>query len=118
MSLRFDKSPVQLLRKVVLSVAIMAILFGVNTGCSPKFEEAKTLFEQGYYGQAAVTFEEVSKRDKDKKVKEQAVFMAAEAYRLNNDYDKAKKLYDKVLKKERASLVDESQYVKENGTLS
>jgi outer membrane protein assembly factor BamD (BamD/ComL family) len=100
MSLRFDKSPAQLLRKVVLSLAIMAIVFGVNTGCSPKFEEAKTLFDQGYYGQAAVTFEEVSKRDKDKKIKEQAVFMAAEAYRLNNDYDKAKKLYDKVLKKD------------------
>jgi peptidoglycan-associated lipoprotein len=100
MSLRFDKSPAQLFRKVVLSLAIMIIVFGVNTGCSPKFKEAKTLFDQGYYGQAAVTFEEVSKRDKDKKIKDTAVFWAAESYRLNNDYDKAKKLYDKVLKKD------------------
>ena len=70
----------------------------VSTGCSPKFEDAKTLFDQGYYGQAAIVFEDVARQDPDKKVKEKASFLAAEAYRLNNNYVKAKKLYEKVLK--------------------
>ena len=100
MSLHFDKLHARMFKKLALPLVIMTIVFGINTGCSPTFKEAKTLFDQEYYGQAAVTFEEVSKRDKDKKVKEEAVFMAAEAYRLNNDYDKARKLYEKVLKKD------------------
>jgi outer membrane protein assembly factor BamD (BamD/ComL family) len=81
-----------MLKKLALPMVIVTIVFGINTGCSPTFKEAKTLFDQEYYGQAAVTFEEVSKRDKDKKLKDEAVFMAAEAYRLNNDYDKARKM--------------------------
>ena len=100
MSLYNDKSSAKSFRNFALGLAFLAVLFGVNTGCSPKFEDAKTLFSQGYYGQAAITFEEVSKRDKDKKIKDQAVFWAAESYRLNNDYEKAKKLYEKVLKKD------------------
>ena len=70
----------------------------VSTGCSPKFEDAKTLYDQGYYGQAAIVFEDVARQDPDKKVKEKASFLAAESYRLNNNYVKAKKLYEKVLK--------------------
>ncbi len=70
----------------------------VSTGCSPKFEDAKVLYDQGYYGQAAIVFEDVARQDPDKKVKEKASFLAAESYRLNNNYVKAKKLYEKVLK--------------------
>ena len=69
MSLHFDKSHARMFKKLALPLVIMTIVFGITTGCSPTFKEAKTLFDQEYYGQAAVTFEEVSKRDKDKKVK-------------------------------------------------
>jgi len=68
--------------------------------CAPKFEEAKTLYDQGYYGQAAITFENVYRNEKDKNKKEQALLLAAESYRLNNKYERALKLYERVLKKE------------------
>src|SRR5210317_869061 len=70
----------------------------VFTGCAPKFEEAKTLYDQGYFGQAAVTFEAVYRSEEDKKKKEEALLLAAESYRLNNQYPKALKLYDRVLR--------------------
>lgn len=76
----------------------LAILISLFEGCAPKFEEAQMLFDQGYFGQAAVTFESVSRAEKDKRKKETAYFMAGESYRLNNKYDKALKYYEKVLK--------------------
>ncbi|MCC7298645.1 MAG: PD40 domain-containing protein, partial [Bacteroidia bacterium] len=57
-------------------------------------------YEQGYYGQAADMFETVSKKSKSKEEKQNAIFYAAESYRLNNDYEKAKRLYEKVLAKD------------------
>ncbi|MBS3912890.1 MAG: OmpA family protein [Bacteroidetes bacterium] len=68
------------------------------TACSKAtFKEAKHRYDQGYYGQAADLFEQVSKKSKSKEEKQQALLFAAESYRLNNDYEKAKRLYEKVL---------------------
>ncbi|NBU03527.1 MAG: tetratricopeptide repeat protein [Bacteroidetes bacterium] len=83
-----------LLGLMLLSIAV------ISTSCKVKFEEPKKLFDQGYYRQSAVLFEEFSKTTKDKKLKEEAIFFAAEAYRLSDEYDKAARLYDKVLKKD------------------
>ncbi len=47
----------------------LAILISLFEGCAPKFEEAQMLFDQGYFGQAAVTFESVSRAEKDKRKK-------------------------------------------------
>lgn len=79
------------------SALFLALLIA---GCKPKYEEAQRQFNQGYYRQAAVIFEEFSKNTKDKKLKDKAIFMAAEAYRLSDDYDKANRLYERVLKKD------------------
>jgi len=83
-----------LLGLMLLSIAV------ISSSCKVKFEEPKKLFDQGYYRQSAVLFEEFSKTTKDKKLKEEAIFYAAEAYRLSDEYDKAARLYDKVLKKD------------------
>jgi peptidoglycan-associated lipoprotein len=69
------------------------------SGCGgASYKEAMKLYGQGYYGQAAEMFEAVSKKAKDKNQKKDAVFYAAEAYRMNNNYEKANRLYEKVLK--------------------
>ena len=81
----------------LFTLVLVAIAF-YATGCKPKFEEADKLFKQGYYRQSAIIFEEFSKSTKDKKLKSEAIFFAAEAYRLSDEYDKALRLYDKVLK--------------------
>jgi tetratricopeptide (TPR) repeat protein len=83
----------------VLRLTLLSLFASwVFTGCAPKFEEAKTLYDQGYFGQAAVTFEAVYRSEEDKKKKEEALLLAAESYRLNNQYPKALKLYDRVLR--------------------
>ena len=85
----------------VLRLTLLSLFASwVFTGCAPKFEEAKTLYDQGYFGQAAVTFEAVYRSEEDKKKKEEALLLAAESYRLNNQYAKALKLYDRVLRKD------------------
>ena len=69
------------------------------SGCGgANYKEAMKLYGQGYYGQAAEMFEAVSKKAKDKNQKKDATFYAAEAYRMNNNYEKANRLYEKVLK--------------------
>lgn len=69
------------------------------SGCGgANYKEAMKLYGQGYYGQAAEMFEAVSKKAKDKNQKKDAIFYAAEAYRMNNNYEKANRLYEKVLK--------------------
>lgn len=84
-----------------LRIAAWVLVSSVSFwACAPKFEEAKTLYDQGYYGQAAVTFENVYRNEKDKDKKEQALLLAAESYRLNNKYDRALKLYERVLRKD------------------
>ena len=72
----------------LFTLVLVAIAF-YATGCKPKFEEADKLFKQGYYRQSAIIFEEFSKSTKDKKLKSEAIFFAAEAYRLSDEYDKA-----------------------------
>lgn len=87
--------------KITLRFALLGILTSLSFwGCAPKFEEAKTLYDQGYFGQAAVTFENVYRNEKDKDKKELALLLAAESYRLNNKYDRALKLYERVLRKD------------------
>ena len=83
----------------IFGIFLFAIA-AIVSSCKVKFEEPKKLFDQGYYRQSAVLFEEFSKSTKDKKLKEEAIFYAAEAYRLSDEYDKAARLYDKVLKKD------------------
>jgi peptidoglycan-associated lipoprotein len=90
------KKTKNILRFALLSV-VSSLMFW---GCAPKFEEAKTLYDQGYYGQAAVTFENVYRNEEDKEKKEMALLLAAESYRLNNKYDRALKLYERVLRKD------------------
>ena len=87
-----------LLRKFFFFSSLSIIISLVNTGCAPKFADAQRLFDQGYFGQAAVAFENVSRSESDKKIKEKALMLSAEAYRLNNNYTKAKKTYERVLK--------------------
>lgn len=87
------------------------------TSCSKvTYKEAMHKFEQGYYGQSADMFEAVSKKSKSKEEKQNAVFYAAESYRLNNDYEKAKRMYEKVLAKDpknsRALLMHASMFKK------
>ena len=87
--------------KNILRFALLSVVSGLSFwGCAPKFEEAKTLYDQGYYGQAAVTFENVYRSEKDPVKKELSLLLAAESYRLNNKYDRAFKLYERVLKKD------------------
>lgn len=87
--------------KNILRFALLSVVSSVMFwGCAPKFEEAKTLYDQGYYGQAAVTFENVYRKEEDKEKKELALLLAAESYRLNNKYDRALKLYDRILRKD------------------
>ena len=87
--------------KNILRFALLSMFSSfVFWGCAPKFEEAKTLYDQGYYGQAAVTFENVYRNEEDKEKKEMALLLAAESYRLNNKYDRALKLYERVLRKD------------------
>ncbi len=83
-----------------LTRTLLALIILFASSCKPKFEEGEKLFKQGYYRQAAVVFEEFSKSSKDKKKKEEAVFLAAEGYRLSDEYDKAVRLYEKALKKD------------------
>lgn len=90
------KNTKNILRFALLGVVISSTFWG----CAPKFEEAKTLYDQGYYGQAAVTFENVYRNEEDKEKKEQALLLASESYRLNNKYDRALKLYERVLRKD------------------
>lgn len=80
--------------------AIFSIIV-LATSCSKvTYKEAMHKFEQGYYGQSADMFETVSKKSKSKEEKQNAIFYAAESYRLNNDYEKAKRMYEKVLAKD------------------
>lgn len=82
---------------LALATAVVVAL----ASCSKvTYKEAMHKFEQGYYGQAADMFETVSKKSKNKEEKVNSVFYAAESYRLNNDYEKAKRLYEKVLAKD------------------
>lgn len=84
-------------KSVLISAGVM--IAAAIAGCGgPTYKEALKLYNQGYYGQAAEMFEAVSKKAKDKSQKQEAVFYAAEAYRLNNNYEKANRLYEKVLK--------------------
>lgn len=82
--------------------AVTLILIAVmSLSCSKgSYKRAMELYNWGYYGQAAQMFEQVAKKTKDKAQKQEALFYAAESFRLNNDYDKAKKLYEKVLAKD------------------
>lgn len=76
-------------------------IIAIATSCSKvTYKEAMHKFQQGYYGQASDMFETVSKKSKSKEEKQDATFYAAESYRLNNDYEKAKRMYDKVLAKD------------------
>lgn len=84
-------------QSVLIFSTFIAIAFLAGCG-KPSFKEALKLYNQGYYGQAAETFEKVSKTAKDKRTKQDAIFYAAEAYRLNNNYEKASRLYEKALK--------------------
>lgn len=79
--------------------AVAIIIVAASCG-KATFKDAMKLQQQGYHGQAALMFEEVSKKSKDKAEKQAAVMQAAENYRLNNDYEKAKRMYDKVLSKD------------------
>lgn len=94
--MRFIKPYKTLTSKITLFSALTLAL--VFSGCKKPFADALKMYNQGYYGQAAEMFEAVSKKAKDKQEKQEAVFYAAEAYRLNNSYDKAYRLYEKVLK--------------------
>ncbi len=79
----------------LLLIAVIAI--SCNKG---SYKRALELYGYGYYGEAANMFEQVAKKAKDKQQKQDAIFYAAESYRLNNDYDKARKLYEKTLLKD------------------
>ena len=103
--MRFDKPAVKVSNNYPFNKQfgwIMAIAMGVAVALSscggPNYKEALKLYSQGYYGQAAEMFEAVSKKAKDKAQKKDAIFYAAEAYRMNNNYEKANRLYEKVLK--------------------
>lgn len=85
-------------KNLLVIAGFIFLVTTLNTGCSPKFGDAQKLFDQGYFGQSAIVFEQVARNAKDKKEREKANMMAAEAYRLNNKYLKAQKLYEKVLK--------------------
>ena len=87
---------IRTIRTLILAALVAAL--GLQACKGPSFEEGKKLFDQGYYGQAAFLLEEYSKDSEDKRLKQEATYLAAEAYRLNSDYEKAKRLYDKVLK--------------------
>jgi len=103
--MRFEKTKVQTPSNLtnhptfswILSMGI-AISLTLSACGGASYKEAMKLYGQGYYGQAAEMFEAVSKKAKDKTQKKDAVFFAAEAYRLNNNYEKANRLYEKVLK--------------------
>jgi outer membrane protein OmpA-like peptidoglycan-associated protein len=84
--------------RILTLTALVVTLF--LSGCKPKYEEAVKQYNLGYYRQAAVIFEEFSKNTKDKKLKDKAIYMAAECYRLSDEYDKANRLYERVLKKD------------------
>lgn len=87
------KKTTQLLGLLLISIVALSCAKG-------SFKRAMELYNWGYYGEAANMFEQVSKKSKDKQQKQEAIFYAAESYRLNNDYEKAKKLYEKVLVKD------------------
>jgi peptidoglycan-associated lipoprotein len=81
-------------------IALSAIVILAVSCAKVSYKDAMRRYSQGYYGQAADMFESVSKKSKNKEEKQQALFYAAESYRLNNDYEKAKRLYEKVLAKD------------------
>jgi len=58
-----------LLGFLLLSIAV------ISSSCKVKFEEPKKLFDQGYYRQSAVLFEEFSKTTKDKKTQRRSDFL-------------------------------------------
>lgn len=103
--MRFEKTKVQTPSNLtnhptfgwILTIGI-AISITLSACGGASYKEAMKLYGQGYYGQAADMFEAVSKKAKDKNQKKDAIFYAAEAYRLNNNYEKANRLYEKVLK--------------------
>jgi len=96
----YQESLVKNTKNILRFALLGVVLSSTFWGCAPKFEEAKTLYDQGYYGQAAVTFENVYRNEEDKEKKEQALLLASESYRLNNKYDRALKLYERVLRKD------------------
>lgn len=92
---------IQILNIKPFSTAIIVAVVVALASCAKfTYKDAMHKFEQGYYGQSADMFETVSKKSKSKEEKQNAVFYAAESYRLNNDYDKARRLYEKVLAKD------------------
>ncbi|MBL7900827.1 MAG: OmpA family protein [Bacteroidia bacterium] len=84
--------------RTLIFTLLSAIAVVISSCGGPKMDEALKLYRQGYYGQAAYVFEAVSKKAKNKEDKQKAIFYAAESYRLNNDYEKAKRLYEKTLR--------------------
>lgn len=86
--------------KPISAAALIAISLAFVSCSKVTYKDAMHKFEQGYYGQSADMFETVSKKTKSKEEKQNAIFYAAESYRLNNDYDKARRLYEKVLSKD------------------
>jgi len=65
----------------------------------PSYEKAKATYEKGYFATAAQEATEVTKNRKiDKETKNKAYLLAADAYRMSNDYKSSVKYYDRYLK--------------------
>ena len=92
-----SSKPKRILHFLYLSVLSTVIFLGACKSYS--YDKAKTNYDKGYYSTAAQEASEVSKSRKiDKETKYKAYILAAEAYRMSNDYKNAVKYFDKYLK--------------------
>ena len=46
-------------KNLLVIAGFIFLVTTLNTGCSPKFGDAQKLFDQGYFGQSAIVFEQV-----------------------------------------------------------
>lgn len=92
-----NSSSNRFLHYLYLSVLSTVLFLGACKSYS--LDKAKEEYDKGYYATAAQEATEVSKDRKiDKESKNKAYLLAAESYRMSNDYKNATKYFDKYLK--------------------
>lgn len=95
--MKSNSNPKRILHFLYLSVFSMMLFL---VACAPpSYEKAKATYEKGYFATAAQEATEVTKNRKiDKETKNKAYLLAADAYRMSNDYKSSVKYYDRYLK--------------------